>query len=67
MDYFNENGDLVWEATELDHSIRLAMIELGWIIPTTPEEVAIAEKAMEGLEIKLPEALREPPFHLLKD
>lgn len=66
MDYFNEEGDLVWAATEFDEQIRQAMLELGWIIPTTEEEVTIAEATMKDMEIELPKALKEPPIHLLE-
>lgn len=48
---------------ELEEAIYYAMLSIGWLFPTTPEEVAIAE-AVLGLEetIELPEALREPPW-----
>lgn len=65
MDYIDDNGDLVWEATELDEQIYRVLLEAGLIIPTTEEDVAIVEKAMEGMEIEVPESLKEPPFHLL--
>lgn len=34
-DYFNEDGDLIWEASPIDDEIYLAMLELGWIVPDT--------------------------------
>ena len=47
---------------ELDRLIYEAMIELGWLFPTTPEAVAIAERAMESEPApELPAALRVAP------
>lgn len=46
--------------------IHRGLVEIGLLIPITAEEVAWAEKAMEGREIELPEALKEPPIHLLE-
>ena len=31
MDYFDDNGDLVWESTELDDWIHQSLIDLGLI------------------------------------
>jgi len=52
---------------DLEREIYYALLRSGYIIPTTEEEVRIAEEAMEGLEIALPESLKEPPLHLLRD
>ena len=47
---------------ELDRLIWEAMLELGWIFPTTPEAVEIAERAMESEPAPdLPAALRVAP------
>lgn len=43
---------------EMDYLIYRAMIELGWIIATTPEEVGWFEEANKDLEI--------PPFDVEK-
>lgn len=46
---------------ELERGIREAMVRRGWVLPTTVEEVLIAEEAMRGEpEIELPESLRDP-------
>lgn len=40
--------------------IRQAMISLGWILPQTPQEVALIELEDEGTVEDLPESLRDP-------
>jgi hypothetical protein len=51
---------------DLDAQIHRAFVELGWIFPVTSQEVEWAEKAMEGMDVELPENLKEPPWHLLE-
>lgn len=40
--------------------LRAAMVRKGLLMPTTEEEVERAEKEMEGIEIELPESLKDP-------
>lgn len=46
---------------QFDRLIWEAMVSLGWIIPTTPKAVEIAERAIEDDSIPLPDRLRMPP------
>lgn len=45
---------------DLDRLVCKAMQSLGWLIPTTPEEVAQAEAELEKDSAALPDHLREP-------
>lgn len=67
----NETNELLQpEATELDRLIYRAMLERGWILPRTPEEVEIVEdESDESMDVSdLPDAetllkrVAPPPF-----
>lgn len=48
---------------KLDEEIRRAMLEMGWIFPTSIEDVEIVERALASRSpVELPEALRNPDF-----
>lgn len=52
--------------SNMHEKMRRAMIEKGWVIPTTPEEVAIAEAAGLGTSDAQPEAMSDPMAVLKK-
>jgi len=55
---------------ELDQQIYEALIEMGWLIPQTEEDVRLAEETLNQLEYPpLPPALADPSrfIHLLDD
>jgi hypothetical protein len=55
---------------ELDQQIYEALIEMGWLIPQTEEDVRLAEEALSHLDYPpLPPALADPSrfIHLLDD
>ncbi len=55
---------------ELDQQIYEALIEIGWLIPQTEEDVRLAEEALNQLDYPpLPPALADPSrfIHLLDD
>lgn len=46
---------------KFDRELRDALVSKGWVIPTTPREVLIAEEAMKDEpQEELPESLRDP-------
>lgn len=45
------------DSTTTHDQVRRAMIEKGWLIPVTPEEVLIAESALLGEETSPPPSL----------
>jgi hypothetical protein len=67
MGHFDETGNLVWEETAVDKEIHLALLRMGWLFPTTREEVAIVNASLRGRDNELPESLKEPPFHPLPE
>jgi hypothetical protein len=53
---------------ELGKMIHEAFLELGWIIPTTEKEVAIAERGLKDREIPpLPEDMKESILRRIRE
>lgn len=70
MNRKEENQANMEAGEELDQRIYEALIEMGWLIPQTEEDVRLAEEALSQLECPpLPPALADPSrlIHLLDE
>lgn len=53
---------------QLDREIYEALLRMGWLIPTTAEEIEIMETVMANQPpVDFPEILRRPPIERLAE
>ncbi len=45
---------------ELYAMMRKVMVRMGWLFPITEKEIEMVEREMEGIDIELPESLKDP-------
>lgn len=60
IERLREASATVSATNQTERLIYAAMVEAGWIFPTTPEQVAAAEKELAENPIELPDELKDP-------